>query len=85
MKPKKYITPAEAAARMGINERTLANYRSEGHGPKWVKIKNRIMYEELTVKADLSRQKSRAFWERQQEQPIALNWKAPTKPQHHDV
>ena len=83
MKQKTYITPAEAAKRMGIGEKALANLRSEGRGPKFVKIKNRVMYEELTVKADLSRQKSAAFWKRSE--PIALNWRAPAKAPHLDV
>jgi len=83
MKPKKYITPSEAAQRMGIGEKALANLRSEGRGPKYVKIKGRVMYDELTVKADLSRQKSAAFWERSE--PVVLNWRAPVKAPHLDV
>lgn len=78
-----YITPAEAAKRMCISERALTNLRYEKRGPKWVKLKGKIMYDELTVKADLSRQRSASFWENQE--PVVLNWRAPAKAPHLDV
>lgn len=83
MKSKKHITPAEAAKQLGISERTLANYRTEGRGPKWKKVDGKVMYENVAVKEYPSRQKRQSMWDRHE--PVVLNWKAPAKTQHHDV
>lgn len=41
-----YLTPQELAARYkgSITVRTLANWRSTGHGPKFTKIGGRVLY-----------------------------------------
>lgn len=41
-----YLTPLELAARYkgSITVRTLANWRSTGHGPKFTKIGGRVLY-----------------------------------------
>lgn len=83
-KQKTYYTPAQVAERMCVTEKHLSNLRSDGKGPKYVKIKGRIMYEELEVKGEMNRQRSRAFFE-QDGGKIVLNWRAPVKAPHLDV
>jgi len=41
-----YLTPNELAARYkgAITVRTLANWRSTGHGPRFTKIGGRVLY-----------------------------------------
>ena len=41
---KIYLTPAQMAERMGVKPKTLANLRSAGQGPKYVKRGRRIRY-----------------------------------------
>ena len=38
------IAPGEMAARLKLTEKTLANLRSKGTGPKWTKIGGRVRY-----------------------------------------
>lgn len=83
MKSKTHITPTETAKRLGISERTLANYRTEGRGPKWGKVDGKVMYENVAVNEYQSRQKRQAMWDHHEH--VVLNWKAPAKTQHNDV
>jgi hypothetical protein len=39
-----YVSPAEMSVHMGIKEATLANLRSRGSGPKFVKVGGAIRY-----------------------------------------
>jgi len=39
----------EAAAKLGIHPSTLARWRSEGAGPKYVQMGARIMYRESAI------------------------------------
>lgn len=39
-----YLSPAETAAITGYSLSTLANLRSAGEGPRWVKPKGRVRY-----------------------------------------
>jgi len=39
-----YLTPGEMAVRMGVAEKTLANQRSKGIGPKFVKVGALVRY-----------------------------------------
>ncbi len=50
---QEFLTPKELTKRYKgkINERTLANWRSKGEGPAWVKVGGRVMYELTDVKA----------------------------------
>lgn len=43
---KEYLTPSELCARYkgAISERTLANWRSRGEGPGFLKIGGRVLY-----------------------------------------
>ncbi|WP_128290829.1 helix-turn-helix domain-containing protein [Afifella aestuarii] len=43
---KRYLTPAELSARYGgrINPRTLANWRSAGQGPSYLKLGGAVVY-----------------------------------------
>lgn len=34
----KYLTPREIAEQLGVDERTLANWRWRGDGPPWRKL-----------------------------------------------
>lgn len=38
------LTPAEMAARLKVSEKTLANNRSKGVGPKFRKVGGRVRY-----------------------------------------
>lgn len=42
--PKDYLSPAELAARLGLSEKTLANWRALGQGPRWIRIGRSIRY-----------------------------------------
>lgn len=47
----KYITPQQLVARWEgmIREKTLANWRSTGEGPRYTKIGGRVVYSEVAV------------------------------------
>lgn len=58
-----YLTPLELAARYkgSITVRTLANWRSTGHGPKFTKIGGRVLYPvDAVVEWEKSRTKTDA-------------------------
>ncbi len=42
-RPKTLVTPAEAAAFLGIPPSTLAQWRSQGRGPAYIKLENRLV------------------------------------------
>jgi len=48
-----FLTPAQLAARWGgaVSVRTLANWRSVGKGPRYVKIGGRVRYRLSDVEA----------------------------------
>lgn len=46
---RRYLTSAEAAERLRLSVRTLANYRSRKIGPTWVKRGGRVLYPEDEV------------------------------------
>jgi len=39
-----YLTPSQMAVRLGIAAKTLANQRSKGTGPKFVKVGGAVRY-----------------------------------------
>ena len=39
-----YLRPAQIGEIMGWSLNTLANYRSRGEGPPYVKVRNRVLY-----------------------------------------
>jgi hypothetical protein len=39
-----FLTPKEVATRWRISHQTLANWRSSGVGPPYVKIGNKVLY-----------------------------------------
>jgi predicted DNA-binding transcriptional regulator AlpA len=41
---RKYLTPTEVETMFGVKEKTLANWRSQGRGPKYHKIGKLIRY-----------------------------------------
>jgi predicted site-specific integrase-resolvase len=45
------VRPQEAARFLGFSAKTLANWRYEGKGPKWVRRGGRIFYEYAALKA----------------------------------
>lgn len=45
----KTVSPAEAARRIGVAPRTLANWRWEGRGPKYTKAGRLVRYRLLDV------------------------------------
>jgi predicted DNA-binding transcriptional regulator AlpA len=49
----KFLTAADLVARWGsaVNERTLANWRSKGEGPPYVKLGQRVAYPLAQVEA----------------------------------
>lgn len=40
----RFLTPAEAAHRLGITEDELTRLRSAGEGPDWITIKGTVRY-----------------------------------------
>lgn len=53
MAQKQFITPRELSERWGgrINVRTLANWRSSGNGPPFVKIGGAVLYRYRDIEA----------------------------------
>lgn len=47
---QKLISPEDLGSRWAVSPRTLANWRSDGDGPKYTKIGKRIFYLENDVK-----------------------------------
>jgi len=54
------LTPAQVAVQLGISEKTLANWRSLGHGPDSMKLGGRVRYEEAAVDAFIEAMKVEA-------------------------
>jgi len=50
------LSPGEAAARLGLQESTLRNWRYRGQGPKYVRLGNRIRYRVSDLDEYLDRQ-----------------------------
>jgi excisionase family DNA binding protein len=48
---RKLLTAAEAAERLGVSERTLANWRSLNRGPRYGVLRTRVRYRETDVDA----------------------------------
>jgi predicted DNA-binding transcriptional regulator AlpA len=38
------LRPTEAGRRLGVHPQTMANWRAEGRGPKWVKLGAAVRY-----------------------------------------
>ena len=45
------LTPRETAQRLRIDHKTLANWRVQGRGPKFVKIGSKVVYRVADVEA----------------------------------
>lgn len=43
---KLYLKPAEAAERLGFSAATLANWRTKGFGPRYIKVGHKVLYPE---------------------------------------
>lgn len=41
---RRFLTPAEAARRLGINENELTRLRCSGEGPDWIIINRLVRY-----------------------------------------
>ena len=48
------ITARDAAAHLNVAEKTLANWRTQGHGPGFVKVGGRVVYRVSDVDAWLA-------------------------------
>lgn len=48
-----FMTPADLAARWGggVHVRTLANWRSSGTGPRYLKVNGRVLYRVRDIEA----------------------------------
>lgn len=58
-----YLTPEDLAARYrGMSPKTLANWRSQGKGPPWIKTEGRVYYALSDVVA----------WERSRRRPAGI-------------
>lgn len=42
--PPQFLKPAEAAAICRVSARTLANWRTQGKGPKFTKLGGKVLY-----------------------------------------
>lgn len=54
------IRPIDAARMLNVSVRTLANWRSEGRGPAYVRIDNRTKYDLADVEAYIEDRKTSA-------------------------
>ncbi len=45
------LSPEEAAPRVGVAEKTLANWRVLGRGPKFIRAGSRIAYDPADIEA----------------------------------
>lgn len=50
------LTPEEVAQRLRVSVLTLANWRSAGRGPAFVKVGRTVRYEESAIEAYLKQQ-----------------------------
>lgn len=46
---EKHLTPKEAAERLGFALSTLANWRVQGYGPRYIKISRKVLYPESEI------------------------------------
>ena len=46
---EKHLTPPEAAKRLGFALSTLANWRVQGYGPRYIKISRKVLYPESEI------------------------------------
>lgn len=53
-KPQSLATPADVAAFLGVPEKTLAEWRSQGKGPEYLKVGRYARYRWPAVEAWLS-------------------------------
>jgi hypothetical protein len=49
MEQNKPLTPRQLAGRWNISEQTLANWRSAGRGPDYMKIGHTVLYDPAAV------------------------------------
>lgn len=52
----KYMSPKEVAEEYGLNENTLRCYRSEGRGPRYLKVGKLVKYRRADVESWLDAQ-----------------------------
>lgn len=45
------LLPKEAADRLRVSTGTLANWRVQGEGPRWMKFGRRVLYPEREIEA----------------------------------
>ena len=50
----KRLTPEEAAERIGVSPKTLAEMRCDGTGPEYIKFGNRVQYDPAQIDAWLN-------------------------------
>lgn len=56
------LTPVDVAERLGVAVGTLANWRSQGRGPKWLSVEGAIRYRSEDIEEyERSRFKSAAI------------------------
>lgn len=46
---KLYLKPEEVAERLGFSVATLANWRTRGSGPRYIKVGHKVLYPEDEV------------------------------------
>lgn len=51
------LTPEEVAQRLRVSALTLANWRSAGRGPAFIKVGRAVRYEESAIEAYIQQQK----------------------------
>ncbi len=57
------ITTAEAAQRLGRSPYTLADWRRDGYGPPYVRLRSDCLYEEADLEAFVASQKATSLAE----------------------
>lgn len=82
---KRWISSADAAKKLGINVRTLANWRTEKRGPVYKTQNGRIVYDSTSVSNHIRTHGANHNYFAQPSR-VVLNWRAPqTTPQSADL
>ena len=56
VEPEELTAPEKVAKQLGVTAQTLANWRSEGSGPRFVKVGRLVYYRRSDVSAWLAKQ-----------------------------
>ncbi len=65
----RYLGPEEAAGYLGLSPKTLQRMRVTGEGPRYVKVRRRVIYDRLDLDEWAAKRKRRFTGEEIEEEP----------------